>query len=75
MKTKLNFKVCYPYFLFYLIDNFSCWDIHCRTHLRELLFESYALIEEDLPAFASLRKTKYGWKTIEIFFLMILYLM
>ena len=68
-KTKLKFKINYYYFVFNLLDNFSCWDVHCRTHLKELLPEFYKLVSENLPAYANLRKTKYGWKTIEKFFL------
>jgi len=68
--TKVNFTIYYPHNLYFLMDNLSEWDIHCRSFFRQEFPGLFLSIKNLLPSYRKLRK-KYGWekKNLERFFL------
>ncbi len=68
--TKLKFNIYYPHNLYFLMDNLSGWDVHCRSFLKEEFPDLFLSIKRLLPAYRKIRR-KYGWETesIERFFL------
>ncbi len=70
IKTRLKFNIYYPHNLFFLMDNLSEWDIHCRPFFRQEFPDLFLDIKNLLPSYRKLRR-KYGWeeKNTERFFL------